>query len=477
MEGKKVLVVGSSGYVGSQLIPLLVEQGHDVTATARNIVLVKSRIPYHPNVHYKTLELADLEQTLLVVKDFDLVYFLVHGMNHGHDFLEYELSLAENFAKALKQNTIGQVIYLSSLQPQTGCSEHLKARLETGNILRGTGVPIVELRAGVIIGPGSAAFEIMRDFVYNLPILITPKWVDSKANPIALENLNHYLLCLSHSSPKGNEFYEVGGPNTLSYREQFKVICEVSGNPYRLFSTALLTPNIASFWLGMVTSVPSNVGRALIAGLSHDFIADSTDIQHRFPQLLVSYDEMVKDALSHEDEFVRSKVWGFDPSALQRWQPGYGYYPKQAGASIKTSKTAQSLWNIVTQLGSPKQGYFFANFLWRTREWLDLFFGGGRPVRREPKGPKLVLGDHIDSWKVIRIEEERFLSLLFGMKGPGLGRLECTITDHGEYRELDVRAWWHPQGFLGLLYWYAMFPAHLFIFKGMVRAICRKAKE
>lgn len=474
---KKVLVLGASGYVGSQLLHKLCEQGYSVTAASRQLDYLSARIEPHPNLSMCYLDLADREATLKLIPEFDLVYFLVHGMAHGHDFLDYEVGLAENFRDALRESSVKHVIYLSAIQPQTGDSEHLKARRMTGEIIRQSNTPITELRAGVIIGPGSAAFEIMRDFVYNMPLLITPKWVESKANPIALKNLNHYLLSLAEESPTESNTYEVGGPDTMSYREQFHVIARAVNKPIKIFPTRLLTPQMASQWLGVVTSVPSCIGRALLSGLEHDFVADSTDIRQKYPQAMIPFIQMVTESIQSEGEFVRSNVWGFDPAALSRWQPGYGYYPKQTGASITTSLEASQLWKLVRKIGSREEGYFFANSLWRTREWLDIFFGGGKPIRRSPPGPGLKVGDYIDSWKVIRCDEERFISLLFGMKGPGLGRLEFMIEDLGSHRELTVTAWWHPQGFRGLLYWFAMMPAHLFIFKGMVKAIVRKAKE
>ncbi|MCF4173261.1 DUF2867 domain-containing protein [Vibrio sp. McD22-P3] len=472
---KRVLVLGASGYVGSQLIPILLDQGYEVTAAARQIDYLKSRVVPHSMLKFEYLDLANRDATMALIPKFDIVYFLVHGMAHGHDFLDYELSLAQNFKDALDIGHVEHVIYLSAIQPQTGNSEHLAARKATGKLLRTSKVPITELRAGVIIGPGSAAYEIMRDFVYNLPILIAPKWVDSKANPIALQNLNYYLIELAKETSPDSIIYEVGGPDTLSYREQFAVICSKINKPLRLWSTRFLTPKLASYWLGVVTSVPSSIGKALLAGLEHDFIADSQAIRARYPQDMVSYSDSVSETIEKEGTFVRSNVWGYDPAALTRWQAGFGYYPKKTGASYFTDKSTEQLWEVVKQIGSPKEGYFFANTLWRTREWLDVLFGAGRPIRRSPEGPELKVGDFIDSWKVIRCDKPHFLSLLFGMKGPGLGRLEFTITDHGDKREINVTAWWHPQGFKGLLYWFAMMPAHLFIFKGMVRAICRKA--
>ncbi|PKF79562.1 NAD(P)-dependent oxidoreductase [Vibrio sp. vnigr-6D03] len=476
MALKRVLVLGASGYVGSQLIPLLLREGYAVTAVARQFEFLKRRVPEHPNLTVQYLDLADRESTLNLVNHFDLAFFLVHGMAHGYDFIDYELSLAENFRQALDKSQIQHVIYLSSLQPQTGDSKHLQARRETGNVLRQSHVPVTEVRAGVIIGAGSAAFEIMRDFVYNLPILITPKWVSSKANPIALDNLNHYLLALAKDTPSESHVFEAGGPDILSYREQFQILCKVTRRKRSILSTRMLTPKMASYWLGMVTSVPSSVGRALLAGLTHDFIADSQALERKFPQPLIPFEQAVASAIASEGAYLKSNVWGFDPSALKRWQPGFGYYPKKTGASIQTEMDAQSLWKVVKEIGSHEKGYFFATWMWRLREWMDVLAGGSFPVRQKPSDSALKEGDYIDSWKVIKHEENTFISLLFGMKGPGLGRLEFSIKDHGNYRELNVTAWWHPKGFLGLLYWFAMMPAHLFVFRGMIKVIVQQAK-
>lgn len=473
---KTILVVGASGYIGSHLVPELANSGYYVKATGRNLNLLQKRgWEAMPNIELLELDLNKSKGLDTVLDGVDAVFFLVHGMNHGHDFIDIEINAAKNFSQALKSSSVQRVIYLGALQAEHGHSKHLMARKVTGEILRESGIPITELRAGIIVGPGSAAFEVMRDFVYHLPVIITPKWIKCRNSPIALRNLLYYLLELLHYTPCRHQIMDVAGPEMLSYETQMRKLGEHAGKKVRILPIPFLTPSLAAYWLKFITSVPANIARALIGGLRFDLPADGSAIQSLIPQYLLSYDEAVKECLSHESEVVRNEIWGFDPDALARWQAGYGYYPKQAGYTLKTDATCEQLWRQVQLVGG-KEGYFYANFLWRIREWLDHLIGGDALTRYRRDPEELRLGDKVDSWKVINITPNRFLSLLFGMKAPGLGRLEFTIDDKGDYREIDIRAWWHPAGFSGLLYWFAMMPAHLFIFRGMAHALVKRCK-
>ena len=440
-DPQRILVLGASGYIGQHLLPRLSADGHQVIAAARNVERLEKR-PL-PGVTCHSLDLLWPEHLPGLLTGVDTLYYLVHSMGDGRD---------------------------------DAPSDHLRARQLTADILRDAGVPVTELRAGIIIGAGSAAFEVMRDMVYNLPVLTPPRWVRSRTTPIALENLLVYLLKLLDHPSTEHRILEAAGPEVLSYQEQFERFMAISGRRRPLIPIPLPTRWISVWFLNMITSVPPAIARALIQGLKHDLLADDTALRALIPQQLISFDDAVRETLKEEDKLVNSSDWGYDAQAFARWRPEYGYFPKQAGCTLKTSASLEALWKVVNRIGGKKERYFFGNYLWSTRAGIDRLLGH-QLAKGRPENAMLQTGDAVDSWKVIIVEPERELTLLFGMKAPGLGRLSFNLRDTGPERSLDVRAWWHPHGTPGLFYWLVMIPAHLFIFRGMARRICRLAEQ
>lgn len=473
MIPQRILVLGASGYIGQHLIRHLSERGVRVTAAARRIEWLQEQ--GLPNVACRHVDLHQPATLPPVLEDCDVVYYLVHAMGDGDDFVEKERAAAQNLLQALRQSAVKQIIFLGALQPEGSSSPHLIARKLTGDILRQSSIPVTELRAGIIVGPGSAAFEVMRDMVYNLAILTPPLWVRSKSSPIALENLLCYLCEMLRHPATQHRTFDVAGPEYISYQTLFERFIRISGKRRLLIPIPLPTQLISVYFLNMITSVPTSIARALIQGLKHDLPADGSALQSLIPQTLLSFDDAVRETLRQEDQVVNSADWGYDPEARARWRPGYGFYPKQAGCALETSASSEALWHIVQQIGG-KEGYFYANALWKTRAWMDDLAGGG-VVYGRPERDSLQMGDLIDGWKVIAVKPLRQLAMMFGMKAPGLGRLTFTIRDLGDRRSLDVRAWWHPAGFSGLLYWFVMMPAHLFIFRGMAKRIAQLAQH
>ncbi|QSW36763.1 SDR family oxidoreductase [Leclercia pneumoniae] len=471
---QRILVLGASGYIGQHLVTALSTQGHRVLAVARSIErLQKQNLP---GVSCHSVDLNWPKELSVLLEGVDTLYYLVHSMGEGGDFIAHERQVAMNVRDALLATPVRQIIFLSSLQaPEQEQSDHLRARQLTAETLRGANIPLTELRAGIIVGAGSAAFEVMRDMVYNLPVLTPPRWVRSRTTPIALENLLHYLVELLNHPAQRHRVLEAAGPEVLSYQQQFEHFMRVSGRHRPLIPIPFPTRWISVWFLNVITSVPPTTAKALIQGLKHDLLADDAALRALIPQPLIPFDDAVRNTLKEEEKLVNSSDWGFDAQAFARWRPEYGYFPKQAGCTVKTDASLSDLWAVVNQIGG-KERYFFGNLLWQTRGALDLLVGH-RLAKGRPARAMLEVGDAVDNWKVIIVEPEKQLALLFGMKAPGLGRLCFTLKDKGEHRELDVRAWWHPHGMPGLFYWLLMIPAHLFIFRGMAKRIARLAEK
>lgn len=467
------LVFGASGYIGSHLAPYLAAQGLPVRATSRNLEVLESR-------EWQGVELAEADalrpDTLDgVFADVDIAYYLVHSMAAGKNFPALDARAARNFADAAARQGVKRIVYLGGLVPQSPRSTHLRSRQETGDILRTGSVPVTEIRAGMIIGPGSAAWEVIRDLVNHLPVMLTPRWVFSRSTPIALSNLLRYLADAPVLEETAGEIYDVGGADDLTYEEIMRQYAALVGKKPRIIPVSVLTPRLSSYWLRLVTSVPTNVARALIDGLSQDVIADDERLARLIPQELLGFREAAAEALEADRKHAVPARWVEGSVACREFHPEYSFYAKQTGASADSSATVDSLWRVVCTVGH-RGDFFYAGWLWWLRRSLDWIVGGPsfRRKRRHPEA--LRVGDTLDAWRVIAMESGRQLTLLMEMKAPGAGVLEFAIDESDGRRRITATAFFHPAGVWGILYWLVLLPFHAFIFRGMTREIARRAE-
>lgn len=465
-----VLVFGASGYIGSNLVHKLLELDIPVRASTRNLEVLEGR-------DWQGVELVQadvlLPETLdSVLSGVDIAFYLVHSMAAGHHFADLDLEAAANFSQAAAHCGVRRIVYLGSLIPPHPKSQHLRSRKETGDLLRAGQVPVTEIRAGMIIGPGSAAFEVIRDLVNYLPVMLTPRWVQSRSSPIALTNLLEYLVRIGSLEKAAGKTYDVGGPEVLSFEQIMYQYGEIVGKRPRIIRVALLAPRLSSYWLKLVTSIPVNIARALIDSLSQDVIADDTEIRKLIRLPLDDFKTAVRTAVQTEQVIAR---WVEGSLPCRSYSPEYSYYAKHAGGSATSTASSSELWRVITSIGG-RNGYFFLNFLWTLRGLLDWLVGGPsfRRHRRDPA--HLRVGDTFDAWRVIGVTPGRKLILFLEMKAPGSGVLEFKIQPEGELHRITATASFHPAGIWGLLYWYSLMPLHLLIFKGITRTIAREAQ-
>jgi uncharacterized protein YbjT (DUF2867 family) len=468
----RVLVFGASGYIGTNLVSRLIQMQRPVRASARNRDVLEGR-GWH-GVELAEADALKSETLAPVLADVDVAYYLVHSMAAGRNFARLDLEAADNFSRAAGQAGVRRIVYLGGLIPPNPASEHLRSRRDTGKRLRQGKVPVTEIRAGMIVGPGSAAFEVIRDLVNHLPLMLTPRWVRSRSSPIALENLIEYLLAVPYLEASANRRYDVGGPEVLSYEEIMRQYGEVIGKHPLIIPVPFLNPRLSSYWLHLVSSVPTSIARALIEGLKQDVIADDAPIRELIPLSLLSFKQSVRASLEAEARQQILSRWIEGSIACRNYHPEYGFYAKRATGSATSTVAVNFLWREVTSIGG-ENGYYYLDSLWKIRSFIDSLFGGPgfRRGRRHPT--ELRVGDVVDTWRVIAIEPETRLTLLMEMKAPGAGVLELELKPEGRAHRITATAYFHPAGIRGLLYWYLLAPFHWLIFRGLTRAITQRA--
>jgi uncharacterized protein YbjT (DUF2867 family) len=454
-------------------VPRLAREGLRVRACARSRKVLEAR--GWPGVEVAEADALAPETLPAVLAGVDVVYYLVHSMAAGRDFGRLDLQAADHFAAAAARAGTKRIVYLGGLVPPGADSEHILSRRDTGERLRAGPVPVTEIRAGIIVGPGSAAFEVMRDLVLHLPAMVTPRWVRAKSPPIALDNLLEYLVRIAFVPEAAGRTYDAAGPESLSYEDMMRQLADVAGKRRPLIvPVPVLSPRLSSYWLGLVTAVPAPVARALIGGLRHDFAADDAALRRLVPQRLLTFRESVEAAFEAERAHAVAARWTEGAFAMRGFRHDHAFYAKKASGSAVAGAPPAAVWRAVTAIGGDNR-YYYMNALWGLRELADWCVGGPGFTRGRRHPTDVRVGDVIDYWTVVGLEPERRLTLHFGMKAPGTGVLEFELEPVGERTRVTITAYWHPRGVWGLAYWYALVPAHLFIFRGWTRAIAQRA--
>ena len=468
------LVFGASGYIGSHLVPYLQASGRRVRASSRNVEVLRGR--GWTGVELVSADALAPDSLDAALEGIDVAYYLVHSMAAGRDFPTLDAEAARNFAAAATRQGVRRIVYLGGLTPAAPESSHLKSRAETGDILRQGATAVTEIRAGMIIGPGSAAWEVIRDLVNHLPLMITPRWVKSRSTPIALDNLLYYLAHAPHLDEAADETYDVAGPEVLTYEEIMRAYGRLVDRQPHILQVGVLTPRLSSYWLRLVTSVPTNVARALIDGLSQDVVAGDDRLARLLPQELLTFDEAARAALDADRKHELPARWVEGAVACDEFRPEYSFYAMQQSGSAATSADCTALFAEICRFG--KDGdFFYARPLWWARRALDWIAGGPCFRRRRRHPDSLRVGDVVDAWRVIAIEPGKTLTLLMEMKAPGAGVLEFKVVDEGQSRRITMTAYFHPAGAWGIAYWYVLMPFHALIFNGTSRVIAQRAED
>ncbi len=474
---KKVLIAGANGYVGSRLAYRLAEKGIFVIALVRDKTRFNIHEKIHKNIEVIEGDLLDEESLKKIPAGLSCAYYLVHSLSSkDKNFYDLEEKSARNFLKAMQKRGPEKIVYLSGLSGNDPKSEHMQSRDRVGKILNEGKVPVVNFQAGIIIGSGSASFEIMRDLVEKLPVMIAPKWVSSKCQPIGIEDVLFYLENI-HDRDCDSIKLEIGGPEVLTYKEMLHIFAKVRGLKRWIISVPFLTPHLSSLWLYFVTSANLYIAKRLVESLKGDAICHLHDIDAYIPHKCLSYEETIQRAFDRIEQNHVISSWkdAMNTSKLKPHFDQYIHVPTYGCLkNIQKRKYLTHKKEVIERLWSigGKNGWYYMDWAWQIRGWIDKIFGGVglRRGRRSPT--ELEKGDALDFWRVIQCDKENGKLLLYAeMRLPGEAWLEWKIEEIDEMTEIKQIATFRPKGLFGRLYWYALFPFHLFIFKGMCNTI------
>lgn len=476
----RILVTGATGYVGGRLIPRLLEAGYDVRCMVRDPERLRGR-PWADAVEAVRGDVMQPESLTAALQGIEVAYYLIHSMEAEVDFEKKDLEAARNFSQAAQRAGVRQIVYLGGLgDPGADLSPHLRSRQETGDALRSGGVPVTEFRAAVIVGSGSLSFEMIRALTERLPVMICPRWVYTRTQPIAITNVLDYLVRVLEVPEATGKILEIGGTDILTYGEMMMGYARARRLRRLLIPVPVLTPRLSSYWLHLVTPVEASVGRHLIESLRNEVVVRDPAARGLFPQVeLIDYNAAVALAL---DDLEASRIETTWSDALATTQGSRA--PVVLGSvegmilerrSVPSTASPQAIYRVFSGLGGSR-GWLAMNWAWQVRGLIDRLVGGVgmRRGRRDPN--ELRAGDAVDFWRVEAVEPDRLLRLRAEMKVPGRAWLQFQVSPAGDGSELVQTAFFAPRGLSGWLYWYGLYPVHAWIFSRMARAIARRAE-